>query len=115
MNILRTDSFPLQMSNSTQSKLLLLASLQKKYLCTSKNIVTKPNEHKFLRNLFEQYRIEKYLWQLTGFYPPIPFISTIIIFCCLFSLRCVKAVFKFFYLLTYYFIFLLLLCINVDC
>ena len=28
------DSFPLQMSNSTQSKLLLLALLQKKYLYT---------------------------------------------------------------------------------
>ena len=32
--------------------------LQKKYLYTSKNIVTKPNLDEFLRKLFEQYRIE---------------------------------------------------------
>ena len=37
------DSFPLQMWKSSQSKLLLLALLQKNYLYTCKNIVTKPN------------------------------------------------------------------------
>ena len=35
-----------------------LVLLQKKYLYTSKNIVTKPNLDEFLRKLFEQYRIE---------------------------------------------------------
>ena len=43
----------------------------------------------------------KYLWQLTGFYTPIPFIFTVIIFCCLFSFLWAEAVFKFCYLLTY--------------
>ena len=52
------DSFPLQMSNSIQSKFLLLALLQKKYLYTCKNIATKPNLDEFLHELFEQYRIE---------------------------------------------------------
>ena len=37
------DSLPLQMPISTQSKLRLLVLLQKKYLYTCKNIVTKPN------------------------------------------------------------------------
>ena len=48
----------MQMPNSTQSKLCLLVLLQKKYLYTCKNIVTKPNLEEFLRKLFEQYRIE---------------------------------------------------------
>ena len=84
------DSFPLQMSNSTQSKLLLLALLQKKYLYTCKNIVTnliKMNLYvSFLNNIALKIVTNniKYLWQLTGFYPPIPFISIVIIFCFLF-------------------------------
>ena len=48
----------MQMPNSTPSKLRLLVLLQKKYLYTCKNIVTKPNLDGFLRKLFEQYRIE---------------------------------------------------------
>ena len=52
------DSLPMQMPISTQSKLRLLVLLQKKYLYTCKNIVTKPNLEEFLRKLFEQYRIE---------------------------------------------------------
>ena len=82
------DSFLLQMSNSAQSKLLLLALLRKTYLYTCKNIATKPNLDEFLRELFEQYGTHWKLWQtmlikrwqLTGFYPPIPFISTVTIF-----------------------------------
>ena len=54
------DSFPLQMSNSAQSKLLLLALLEKKYLYTCKNIAIKPYLDEFLRELFEQYRIENF-------------------------------------------------------
>ena len=42
----------------TQRKLRLLALLQKKYLYSCKNIVTKPNLEEFLGKLFEQYRIE---------------------------------------------------------
>ena len=53
-----TPLIPMQMLNSTQSKLCLLVLLQKKYLYTCKNIVTKPNLEEFLRKLFEQYRIE---------------------------------------------------------
>ena len=52
------DSLPLQMPISTQRKLRLLVLLQKKYLYTCKNIVTKPNLEEFLHKLFEQYRIE---------------------------------------------------------
>ena len=52
------DSLPMQMLNSTQSKHRLLVLLQKTYLYTCKNIVTKPNLDEFLRKLFEQYRIE---------------------------------------------------------
>ena len=48
----------MQMPISTQRKLRLLVLLQKKYLYTCKNIVTKPNLEEFLRKLFEQYRIE---------------------------------------------------------
>ena len=48
----------MQMPISTQRKLRLLVLLQKKYLYTCKNIVTKPNLDEFLRKLFEQYRIE---------------------------------------------------------
>ena len=47
-----------QISNSAQSKLLLLALSQKIYLYTCKNIATKPNLDEFLRELFKQYRIE---------------------------------------------------------
>ena len=54
------DSLPMQMPNSTQSKLLPLVLLQNKYLYTCKNIVTKPNLDEFLRKLFEQYHIENY-------------------------------------------------------
>ena len=52
------DCLPMQMPNSTQSKLCLLVLLQKKYVYTCKNIVTKPNLDEFLSKLFEQYRIE---------------------------------------------------------
>ena len=52
------DSLPMQMPISTQRKLRLLVLLQKKYLYTCKNIVTKPNLEEFLRKLFEQYRVE---------------------------------------------------------
>ena len=53
------DSLPMQMPNSTQSKLRLsVVFLQKKYLYTCKKIVTRPNLDEFLRKLFEQYRIE---------------------------------------------------------
>ena len=45
----------------------------------------------------------KYLCQLTGFYPPMSFISTVIIFCCLFSFLCVEAVFKFCYYYYYHY------------
>ena len=49
----------MQMPISTQRKLCLLVLLQKKYLYTCKNIVTKPNLDEFLRKrLFEQNRIE---------------------------------------------------------
>ena len=37
------DSLPMQMPNSTQSRLRLLVLPQKKYLYTCKNVVTKPN------------------------------------------------------------------------
>ena len=52
------DSLPMQMPNSTQRKFRLLLLLQKKYLYTCTNIVTKPNLEEFLRKLFEQYRIK---------------------------------------------------------
>ena len=49
------DSVPMQMPNSTQSKLCLLVLLQKKYLYTCKNIVTKPDLDEFLSKLFELF------------------------------------------------------------
>ena len=52
------DSLSMQMPISTQRKIRLLVLLQKKYLYTCKNVVTKPNLEEFLRRLFEQYRIE---------------------------------------------------------
>ena len=61
----------------TQRKLRLMVLLQKKYLYTCKNIVTKPNLEEFLSKLFEQCRIEnsvwqtilhEYVWQLRGFF-----------------------------------------------
>ena len=45
----------MQMPNSTQSKLRLLVLLQKKYLYTCKNIVTKPDLDEFLSKLFELF------------------------------------------------------------
>ena len=48
----------MQMPTSTQSKICLLVLLQKKYLYTCKNIVTKPNLEEFVRKLFEHSRIE---------------------------------------------------------
>ena len=48
----------MQMPNSTQSNRRLLVLLQKKYLYTCKNTVTKPNLDEFLLKLFEQCRIE---------------------------------------------------------
>ena len=97
----------MQMPISTQRKLRLLVLLQKKYLYTCKNIVTKPNLEEFLRKLFEQYRIVnvannvKYAWQLTGVFFP----NTFHFYCNLFC-----------YLLTYlftYLFFYFLLRINV--
>ena len=49
------DSLPMQMPNSIQSKLCLLVLLQKKYLYTCKNIVTKPDLDEFLSKLFELF------------------------------------------------------------
>ena len=49
------DSLPMQMPNSTQRKLCLLVLLQKKYLYTCKNIVTKPDLDEFLSKLFELF------------------------------------------------------------
>ena len=45
----------MQMPNSTQSKLCLLVLLQKKYLYTCKNIVTKPDLDEVLSKLFELF------------------------------------------------------------
>ena len=45
----------MQMPNSTQSRLCLLVLLQKKYLYTCKNIVTKPDLDEFLSKLFELF------------------------------------------------------------
>ena len=53
-----TPEIPMQMPISTQRKLRPLVLLQKKYLYTCKNIVTKRNLEEFLRKLFEQHRIE---------------------------------------------------------
>ena len=78
----------------TQRKLRLLVLLQKNYLYSCKNIVTKPNLEEFLGKLFEQYRIEncgKYVWQLTGFFYLL-FSNTFHFYCNLFC-----------YLLTYLF------------
>ena len=99
------DSLPMQMPISTQRKLCLLVLLQKKYLYTCKNIVTKPNLEEFLRKLFEQYRIEncgKQYWicVATG-----RFFFNFNFYCNLFC-------FLLTYLFTYWF-FYLLLCINV--
>ena len=44
----------------TQRKLRPLVLLQKKYLYTCKNIVTKPNLEEFLGKLFEQYQKVKF-------------------------------------------------------
>ena len=62
-----------------------LVLLQKKHLYTCKNIVTKPTLVEFLRQLFEQYRIEncgkqysfKYFWH---YYPSILCIFIVICF-----------------------------------
>ena len=53
-----TPLIPMQMLNSTQSKLCLSVLLQKKYLYTCNNIGTKPTLDEFLQKLFEQYCIE---------------------------------------------------------
>ena len=65
----------MQMPISTQSKLRLLVLLQKKYLYTCKNIVTKPNLEEFLRKLnLNNMELKivvndiEYVWQLTGFF-----------------------------------------------
>ena len=50
--------WPMQLLNSTQSKLCLSVLLQKKYLYTCNNIGTKPTVDEFLQKLFEQYCIE---------------------------------------------------------
>ena len=53
-----TPLIPMQMLNSTQSKLCLSVLLQKKYLYTCNNIGMKPTLDEFLQKLFEQYCIE---------------------------------------------------------
>ena len=53
-----TPLIPMQMLNSTQSKLCLSVLLQKKHLYTCNNIGTKPTLDEFLQKLFEQYCIE---------------------------------------------------------
>ena len=64
----------MQMPISTQRKLRLLVLLQKKYLYTCKNIVTKPNLEEFLRKLnLNNIALKivgndiEYVCQLTGF------------------------------------------------
>ena len=91
----------MQIPISTQRKLRLLVLLQKKYLYTCKNIVTKPDLDEFLRKLFEiiiALKIVanniKYVWQLTGFLS----FNTFYFHCNLFNC----------YVLTY--VFILLLC-----
>ena len=70
-----------------QCKLWRLVLLQKKYLYTCKNIVTKPKRNsyaRFLNNIAFKIVANniKYVWQLTGFffYPSIPFIFIVICF-----------------------------------
>ena len=97
----------MQMPISTQRKLCLLVLLQKKYLYTCKNIVTKPNLEEFLRKLFEQYRIEncgKQYWicVATG-----RFFFYFYFYCNLFCF-----LLRYLFTGTYWF-FYLLLCINV--
>ena len=65
----------MQMPILTQRKLRLSVLLQKKYLYTCKNIVTKPNLEKFLRKLnLNNMELKivvndiEYVWQLTGFF-----------------------------------------------
>ena len=53
-----TPLIPMQMLNSTQSKLCLSVLLQKKHLYTCNNIGTKPTLDEFSQKLFEQYCIE---------------------------------------------------------
>ena len=96
------------MSNSTQSKLSLLALLQKKYLCTCKNIATKLNFDEFLcTKLFEQYRIEDWgnkcgNWKAFIF----QYFLFLSFFFYLFTyFLCVEAVTKFCYQLAYLFSF----------
>ena len=50
--------WPMQLLNSTESKLCLSVLQQKKYLYTCNNIGTKPTLDEFLQKLFEQYCIE---------------------------------------------------------
>ena len=91
------DSLPMQMPISTQRKLRLLVLLQKKYLYTCKNIVTKPNLEEFLRKLnLNNIALKivandiEYVWQLTGFFFVFFFSNTFYFYCNLFC-----------YLLTY--------------
>ena len=87
------------MQNSTQSKLRLLVLLQKKYLYTCKNIVTKPNLDEFLGKFMNNIALKtvanniEHVWQLTGF------LSLNTFYCNLFC-----------YLLTYLFISSFTLC-----
>ena len=59
----------MQMPNSTPSKLRLLVLLQKKYLYTCKNIVTKPNLDEFLGKFMNNIALKtvanniEYAWQ----------------------------------------------------
>ena len=81
----------MQMPILTQRKLRLSVLLQKKYLYTCKNIVTKPNLEEFLRKLnLNNMELKivandiEYVWQLTGFFSlfsfPILFIFIVICF-----------------------------------
>ena len=65
----------MQMPILTQRKLRLSVLLQKKYLYTCKNIVTKPNLEEFLHKLnLNNMELKivandiEYVWQLTGFF-----------------------------------------------
>ena len=102
----------MQMLILTQRKLRLSVLLQKKYLYTCKNTVTKPNLEEFLSKLnLNNIALKivgndiEYVCQLTGFFCSFFFSNTFYFYCNLFC-------FLLTYLSTYLF-FYFLLCINV--